>query len=74
MRTVPNTDDTAVDIPPVTGGPPPIPAGIVHWHGDATGSWWAMVPGRHGPRLVEAPSEAHLAVTVDWHLRQASAL
>ncbi|MEV4670952.1 hypothetical protein AB0K34_04795 [Actinomadura sp. NPDC049382] len=67
MRTL---QDTVVDMPPIADPPPPIPKGIVHWHGDATGSWWAMVPGRHGLRLVEAPSEEHLAVTVDWHLRQ----
>lgn len=68
MRTL---QDTQVDLPPIVDPPPPIPDGIVHWHGNATGSWWAMVPGRHGARLVEAPSEDALAVMVDWNLRQA---
>lgn len=71
MSTVPAADATAVDMPPITDLPP-IPGGIMHWHGDATGSWWAMVPGRQGPQLVEAPSAAALAVTVDWHLRRAA--
>jgi hypothetical protein len=68
MRTL---QDTVVDMPPIPDSPPPIPAGIPHWHGRATGSWWAMVPGRQGPRLVEAPSEDALAVMVDANLRQA---
>jgi hypothetical protein len=33
--------------------------GVLAWYGRATGSWWALVPLRRGPRLVEAldPSE-----------------
>lgn len=50
-------------------GPPPIPPGIVYWYGRATGAWWAVVPGRGGPRLVEAVSRDALAATVHWHLR-----
>ncbi len=64
--------DTVVDMPPILDPPPPIPKGVVHWHGNATGSWWAMVPDRTGGRLVEASSEIALAVTVDWHLRSAA--
>lgn len=63
--------DTRVDIPPVVL-PPPIPEHIVHWHGSATGSWWAVLPGRQGPSLIEAVSEEQLAAMVDWHLRVAS--
>ncbi|MFE9105665.1 hypothetical protein ACGFJT_35715 [Actinomadura geliboluensis] len=69
MRTL---QDTRVDMPPVADPPPAIPDGIVHWHGEATGSWWAVLPGRQGPRLVEAPSAAALAITVHWHLRRAA--
>lgn len=54
------------------GVSPPIPKHVVHWHGKATGSWWAMLPGRQGARLVEAASEGQLAAMVDWHLRMAS--
>lgn len=61
--------DTALDLPRVGDAPPPIPAGIMHWHGRATGSWWAVIPGREGLRLVEAVSADALAVTVDWYLR-----
>lgn len=68
----PPGDDTVVDLPSVTDPAPPIPKGVPHWHGDATGTWWAMVPGQHGPRLVEAPTADALAVTVDWHLRRAA--
>ncbi|WP_433467354.1 hypothetical protein [Spirillospora sp. CA-128828] len=60
--------ETRVDLPPLTD-PPPIPDGITHWHGSATGSWWAIVPMQHGPRLVEAPSHDALAVTVNGYLR-----
>jgi hypothetical protein len=49
-----------------------IPKHIVYWHGKATGSWWAMLPGRRGARLIEAASEEQLAAMVDWHLRVAS--
>lgn len=70
MRTVPAAGDTVVDMPPIIDPPPPIPDGVVHWHGEVTGSWWAIVPGRHGPRLVEAPSEDALAVMVDWNRRR----
>lgn len=65
-------DDTVVDIPSPTGPPPPIPLGIMYWRGHATGSWWAVVPGRGGPRLIEAVSEDALAVAVDRHLRWSS--
>lgn len=61
-------EDAAVDLPPIVA-PPPIPPGVPHWHGAATGSWWAMVPSRRGPRLVEAASEHQLAAEVDSHLR-----
>ncbi|XRQ08985.1 hypothetical protein ACN3XK_72980 [Actinomadura welshii] len=71
MRTVPNPADTATDMPSITDLPP-IPRGIMHWHGKATGSWWAVVPGRTGSRLVEAVSEDALAITVAWHLRRAA--
>lgn len=57
MQTVHNT---AVDLPPVPAAPP-IPPGVMHWYGRATGSWWAIVPGRNGARLLEAPSEDALA-------------
>ncbi|MDL4812842.1 hypothetical protein [Actinomadura opuntiae] len=60
-----------MDMPPIADPPPPIPDGITHWHGNATGSWWAVVPGYHGARLVEAPSEDALAVMVDVNLQNA---
>ncbi|TDD70890.1 hypothetical protein E1293_34225 [Actinomadura darangshiensis] len=34
--------------------------GVRVWYGEATGSWWAMVPLRGGPRLLEAPSPQEL--------------
>ncbi|RFS85690.1 hypothetical protein D0T12_11865 [Actinomadura spongiicola] len=34
--------------------------GVRVWFGEATGSWWAMVPMRTGPRLVEAPTPQEL--------------
>jgi hypothetical protein len=34
--------------------------GVRVWYGEATGSWWAMVPLRGGPRLVESPSPQQL--------------
>lgn len=34
--------------------------GVRVWYGEATGSWWAMVPLRDGPRLLEAPSPQQL--------------
>ena len=34
--------------------------GVRVWYGEATGSWWAMVPLRRRPRLVEAPSPQQL--------------
>lgn len=60
---------TMADVQPMIGPPPPIPNGITYWYGDATGSWWAIVPRREGPALLEAPSVNVLAVRVDWHLR-----
>lgn len=63
--------DTRADIPPNVL-PPPIPKHIVHWYGKATGRWWAMLPGRRGPSLIEAASEEQLAALVDWHVRMAS--
>jgi hypothetical protein len=30
--------------------------GVRVWYGEATGSWWALVPMRDGPRLIEAPT------------------
>jgi len=66
VRKVPNPDDTLIDMPPITDPPPTIPRGIVHWHGQVTGSWWAMIPATTG-RGWSRPSP--IAVTVDWHLR-----
>ncbi|HEY8481682.1 MAG TPA: hypothetical protein VIL71_17790 [Spirillospora sp.] len=34
--------------------------GVRVWYGEATGSWWAMVPTRSGPRLLEASSPQQL--------------
>lgn len=34
--------------------------GVRVWFGEATGSWWAMVPLRLGPRLVEADTVQQL--------------
>jgi hypothetical protein len=34
--------------------------GVRVWFGEATGSWWAMVPLRAGPRLLEAPTAQQL--------------
>lgn len=34
--------------------------GVRVWYGEATGSWWALVPTRGGPRLVEAPTPQQL--------------
>ncbi|CNE14280.1 Uncharacterised protein [Mycobacterium tuberculosis] len=62
---------TRVD-PVSVGVAPPIPKHIVYWYGKATGSWWAMLPGRQGARLIEAVSEEQLAAMVDWHRRLAS--
>ncbi|MFC5752178.1 hypothetical protein [Actinomadura rugatobispora] len=38
--------------------------GVWAWYGQATGSWWALVPLRDGPRLVEAinPGELRYAL------------
>ena len=72
MRTLSKPDDTSVDLPPVTDPPPPIPDSVLHWRGDATGSWWAVLPARDGWHLVESATLDHLAVTVAWHLRTAA--
>ncbi|XRQ03572.1 hypothetical protein ACN3XK_44225 [Actinomadura welshii] len=34
--------------------------GVRVWYGEATGSWWALVPLRSGPRLLEAPAPQQL--------------
>ncbi|MEU8796983.1 hypothetical protein [Spirillospora sp. NPDC048819] len=34
--------------------------GVRVWYGEATGSWWAMVPLHGGPRLLEAASPQQL--------------
>ncbi|WP_067461668.1 hypothetical protein [Actinomadura macra] len=34
--------------------------GVRVWYGESTGSWWALVPLREGPRLLEAPSPQEL--------------
>ncbi|MFD0691362.1 hypothetical protein [Actinomadura fibrosa] len=34
--------------------------GVRVWFGEATGSWWALVPLRNGPRLLEAPTPQQL--------------
>ncbi|TDD79915.1 hypothetical protein [Actinomadura rubrisoli] len=65
-------EHTVVDLSPVRDAPPSIPAGITTWWGEATQMWWALLPSRYGPRLVEAPSAEALAVTVDWYLRRAA--
>jgi hypothetical protein len=52
---------SAVDLPAVRAAVRPVhwfPPGVVRWRGNATGSWWAMVPGVG--RLVEAPTEGAL--------------
>ncbi|TDB71213.1 hypothetical protein E1264_42555 [Actinomadura sp. KC216] len=52
--------------------PPRVPDGITHWYGDSTGSWWAIVPGRDGARLVEADTRERLAEKVGWDLRRSA--
>ncbi|MGI5327946.1 hypothetical protein [Actinomadura nitritigenes] len=69
-RAVPmrGVQDTAFDIPAIEAVQPAAPAkpwfppGVAHWHGAATGSWWAMVPGLD--HFVEAASEEALAARV----------
>ncbi|MBO2446739.1 hypothetical protein J4573_06530 [Actinomadura barringtoniae] len=34
--------------------------GVRVWFGEATGSWWALVPTNAGPRLLEAPTPQQL--------------
>ncbi|WP_173097193.1 hypothetical protein [Actinomadura verrucosospora] len=41
---------------------PWFPPGVMHWRGEATGSWWAMTP--RGGRLIEAATEEALAYEV----------
>lgn len=62
----------AVVSPVGRDAPPVIPRGIMVWRGKATGSWWALVPSRNGPRLIEAPTRDALAFAVDRHLSSAS--
>ncbi|MDL4771523.1 MULTISPECIES: hypothetical protein [Thermomonosporaceae] len=38
--------------------------GVRVWFGRATGSWWALVPSRGGPRLVEAPTPEGLRTSI----------
>lgn len=65
---MPGMQDTAFDIPAIEAAQPAAPAkpwfppGVTHWHGGATGSWWAMVPGLD--HFVEAASEEALAARV----------
>lgn len=64
-------EDTAVDIPAVPvqptwyrQGPARRFPGVKRWYGQATHSWWAIVPCpdvQYGARLVEAHSEDELA-------------
>ncbi|GAA2456668.1 hypothetical protein GCM10010191_90120 [Actinomadura vinacea] len=39
--------------------------GVWAWYGHATGSWWAMVPLRCGPRLVEALNPRELRDAIE---------
>ncbi|TDD66172.1 hypothetical protein [Actinomadura rubrisoli] len=34
--------------------------GVRVWYGESTGSWWALVPSREGPALLEAPTSQEL--------------
>ncbi|TDD25374.1 hypothetical protein E1287_37325 [Actinomadura sp. KC06] len=52
--------------------PPRLPDGITHWHGDTTGSWWAIVPGWDGPHLVEADTQERLAEKVERDLQRSA--
>ena len=52
--------------------PPQIPRGIQHWHGQATGHFWALLPwpwSPHGARLIEAMTEDDLAGQVQHLMR-----
>ncbi|WP_171064281.1 hypothetical protein [Actinomadura soli] len=55
-----------------TEAPPPVPGGVTYWHGEATGSWWALMPGRDQPHLAEADTEEQLAEMVGWELWMAT--
>ncbi|WP_242889815.1 hypothetical protein [Actinomadura litoris] len=51
-----------------------IPVGIMHWYGNATRHWLALVPwpqAEYSARLVEADTEAALAVRVQQLLSEA---
>jgi hypothetical protein len=39
--------------------------GVRAWYGQATGSWWALVPVRGGPRLVEALNPRELREAIE---------
>ncbi|MDL4813476.1 hypothetical protein [Actinomadura opuntiae] len=58
---------TVDGIPAVASAQPVRPASwfppnVMHWRGEATGSWWAMTP--RGGHLIEAPTEEALAYEV----------
>jgi hypothetical protein len=39
--------------------------GVRAWYGQATGRWWALVPLRRGPRLVEALNPRELREAIE---------
>jgi hypothetical protein len=58
---------TVGDIPAVAAvqpvrAAPWFPPDVMHWRGEATGSWWAMTP--RGGRLIEGATEEMLAYEV----------
>ncbi|MFD0851427.1 hypothetical protein ACFQ07_04315 [Actinomadura adrarensis] len=38
--------------------------GVRVWYGNSTGSWWALVPLREGPRLIEATTPQEIRDTI----------